>query len=124
MAYANIFADEKTFSDEIEITLPNGEKATLGEIRDLTRTQQKKLAGEMERLTKEREEVKGLATQTADLYTKLQERDAAGPKTVVPEANDFDNDEWWKPVRAKLNPLEASIKALTDGQKALQASME
>ena len=124
MAYANIFADEKTFSDEIEITLPNGEKATLGEIRDLTRTQQRKLAGEMEALTRERQETMQTATKAADLLSKLEARDAAGPQTVAPEANDFDNDEWWKPVRSKLSPMEAQIKQLLEAQKAQQATLE
>src|SRR5271157_5140575 len=123
MDFATILKDEATYPDAAEITL-GSEKVTLGQIRDLSRKQQKAIADQMDALTQERNSVKTLAEQTADLMSKLQERDAAGPKTVVPEANDFDNDEWWKPVRAKLNPLEASIKALTDGQKALQASME
>ena len=123
MAYADIFKDESTFPDSIEVTLPNGQKATLGEIRDLTRTQQKSLAGEMERLTKEREEVKGLATQTADLYTKLQERDAAGPVKQAPP-DDFDTDPWWEAPRKRFKAVDDDLKAIKEQNKALQATLE
>ena len=123
MDFQTILKDEATYPDSAEITLGN-EKVSLGQIRDLSRKQQKAISEQMDTLTRERNEVKTLAETTADLMTKLQAREAEAPKTVVPEANDFDNDDWWKPVRAKLTPLEASIKSLVDGQKALQNSME
>lgn len=123
MDFASILKDETTYPDTAEITL-GSEKVTLGQIRDLSRKQQKAISDQMDALTRERTEVKTLAEQTADLMTKLQAREQEPAKTVVPEANDFDNDEWWKPVRAKLTPLEASIKSLVEGQKALQTSME
>ena len=120
MAYNDIFKNEATFPDALEVTLPNGDKATLGEIRELTRSQQKQLASDMEALTKERNEAKSIATAAADLMTKMQNQPEP-VKQAVPD--DFDQDPWWEPVRKKMSPIAEQLKAIEAGQKALQESV-
>lgn len=122
MAYTDIFKDESTFPDTLEVTLPNGNKATLGEIRELTRSQQRELAGQMELLTKERKEAQKIATDAADLMNKIQSQPQLEPaKQTTPD--DFATDPWWEPARKAINPILDTLKEIQASQKAQQEAV-
>ena len=121
MEFTKILQDEQTFPDSAEITMGN-EKVTLGQIRDLSRSQQKAITERMDALQRERDEVKTLATTAADLMTKLNTQAATEPVKTTP--SDFDADPWWEPVRSKLSPIEKAIKEVQDTQKAINSALE
>lgn len=118
MDFSTILKDEATFPDTAEITLGT-EKVTLGQIRELSRSQQKQVADQVNALQRERDEAKSIATKAAELMEKVN---TAPPATqTVPD--DFDTDAWWEPVRKKFNPLADQLKAIEAGQKAIQESV-
>lgn len=105
MDFAAILGDN-SIPDTVEFEL-NGQKVTLGAVRDLSKRQQKQLSDEMERLTRERNEVKELATKAAELIANTQ-RTQTQAEPVVP--NDDWNDPWYKPVKDHFTPLEKQVQ--------------
>lgn len=116
MDFSAILADN-SIPDTVEFEL-GGQKLTLGAVRDLSKRQQKQLSDEMERLTKERNEVKELATKAAELIANAQRtQPQPQPEPTVQNTDDW-NDPWYKPIKDHLTPLE---KQMQEAQAKLAA---
>lgn len=118
----DILKDDKTFTDEMELTLGD-KKVSLGEIRKLSKSGQEKLATELAAAQYDRRSATELATKAADLVAKLEE---AATRTAQPnrgetDEDDFETNNWWTPVRKRMTALEAQAK---DAQKQAKEALE
>jgi hypothetical protein len=119
--FAEILKDEATYPDTAEIQLGDA-KIPLGQIRDMSRADRKLITDQLEALTRERNEVKDLATKAADMYNRAVESEKANEKQAQP--SDFDKDIWWEPVRNKLTPLEKKLEELSAALERQNKSVE
>ena len=117
--FQDILDDEKTFPDNIELTI-NGKQVTLGDVRGLSRKKQQELTEKMADTERKRAEVLELATKAADLEAKLRQQleDSGRPKPT-PTEDEFDNDPFWAPVRKRLAGPQETIKKLDETVKTL-----
>lgn len=115
MAFTDILGNLASYPDAYEFAVGD-QKVTLGEVRAEAKRQQTAYAAQEANLTRERNEVKELATKAADLLSKAQPLAEAGARTEAKPAtaDEFDSDPWWEPVRkqfsTRLTPLEAQLK--------------
>ena len=127
MDFAAILADDKTFTDDIEMTI-GAEKVTLGQLRDLSKKQQATLTEQMNTLSRERNEVKELAVKAADLLSKAQPLADAGVTKQTEQRSTpedyWDTDPLYEPVRKRLSPLENQIKEQNNLIAKQQSALE
>lgn len=123
--FASILADS-SIPDNIEFEL-GGRKVTLGDVRDLSRRERQQISERLSTLDREREEVKRLANQAAEVITRMDERKsameaAAAVAAVSPTPNaaldEFDTDPYFAPVRNRIKPLESQLKDIRTAQEA------
>lgn len=111
-----ILSDEKTFTDDMEMQLGEN-KVKLGDLRGLTKAKQKELSDRIEAAKVREQKTLELANKTAEIYSNLQtaQEEIEKQRTVrQPSDEDFDTNEWWKPVRERLTAREKEEKALKE----------
>jgi hypothetical protein len=120
MNLQDILSDGKTFTDDMEMQL--GEhKVKLGDLRGLTAKQQKELSQKLEAASQRETEAVTNSTKAAELLSKLQKLEeetiaARGKQPTGDDADDFDTNNWWTPVRKRLTAQE---KQVSDAVKAV-----
>jgi hypothetical protein len=130
MTIEEILGNTTDLTDDIEFEL-KGHKIKLGDLRGLTKAQQKKLSEQMEAAKADRQSAADLATKSATLFaelTKKQEELAAAAtattRTTTDGADDFDSAEYWSPVRKRLSPIEKQLKDALDKVGTLEGQLK
>ena len=120
-----VLDDPKTFEDGIELEI-KGVKTTLGDLRGLSSAQQKKISASLADAESKRNAAIADAEKAAAILNGLQtlEKETKETRTApVGDEDDFDTNNWWTPVRKRLNPLEEQNKALQKQVKDLADSI-
>jgi len=123
-----ILKDTKNFSDDIEITLPNGAVMTLGDMREYDAATQgsvaKELAKGREELAAERRKVEAASNSVAQMYVELEKqkqqladlgKGGGGRREEKDELDDVLNAD---PVYARLSKAQAALQAKIDAMEA------
>ncbi len=127
MTLAEILADAKTFTDDMEMQL--GEhKVKLADLRGLTAKQQKDLSEKLQAANQREQEALQTASKATEIYNNLAKQqaefEAAKGKQPVGEEDDFDTNNWWTPVRKRMSAQEKqvqeAVKAVTDLKTAFE----
>jgi F0F1-type ATP synthase membrane subunit b/b' len=113
--FDQIFADEQNFKDDVEITIGD-KKVKLGEIRDLTKSQQRMLA---DKLT----EAKGLAEKASQVITDYEAKalELANKVTSGP-ARSTDDENWQEDPL--FRPVAKALKGYEDRAKKAEENLE
>lgn len=127
MTLEEMLADAQ-IADDLEISFGDKGKFKLGDLRAADRSRKAKAADEDKRykdqlavVAAKQKELNDLATQAADLITRLKTEPEKTPTKT--EEIDFDSDPLFGPLVSKrLKPLEAKFeKTVTDLNKAIEA---
>ena len=125
---ADALKDRKGFPDAQEITLGDGLKITLGELRQYQEATgqdvAKQLAAEQQKLATDREEVARAQSAIVEAYTKLQKEAQSATRVEATPGADWTKDPFFAPVADYLkNNVESSItkqaQQIEQFQKAL-----
>lgn len=126
MTYEDIIKDDKNFADGLEIEI-SGQKVKLGDIRNLTKKQQADVTQRLNELQSERENVKKLSEQAANLYATIKEqadRGDPGRTTAAPSPDEFETDPVWEPVRKRFKDISDHNKKLEESNTQLLNAMK
>jgi hypothetical protein len=125
---ADAIRDKKTYPDSIEITVGDGLKMTLGEMRQFQEASgqdlAKQLDGERAKMADEQKKIAAAQEEVVALWTQLQAKLNAVPEPAKPAATDWTQDPFFKPVADYLKAnVEANIakqsEQIAQFQKAL-----
>lgn len=124
MTLEQILSDKKTFTDDIELTIGT-EKVNLGQLRDLSATQQRQLSEKLAGADRRETEARDTALKAANLLAELE---TARTKLVEAKKepttdDDFDKEEFWGPVRKRLSERDTKIDQALKGIEALTKSV-
>jgi len=127
MTLEQILADPKTFADGIELTIGT-EKVNLGQLRELSATQQRQLSEKIAGADKREEEARNTALKAANLLSELEKvRENLSTQRTQPTTtteDDFDKEEFWGPVRKRFSErdkkLDDALKAVDGLSKSLE----
>jgi hypothetical protein len=123
MKLEDILSDAKTFGDDLEMSL--GEhKVKLGDLRGMTAKQQKTLSEKLEAAGRREQEAIDNSTRAATLLANLQEIEKKNKTETRPtdDADDFETNNWWTPVRKRMTAQEEQIKKAMESVQKLTDS--
>lgn len=125
MTLQEILADSKTFADGIELTIGT-EKVNLGQLRDLSATQQRQLSEKISGADRREQEARDTAMKAATLLSELEKARETlnAQKTVTPTDDDFDKEEFWGPVRKRFSERDKKLEDAIKGLENLSKSVE
>jgi len=117
----------KDLPAETEFEL-GGKKLTLSAIREATATQQKKLEASLKDAEAKRQQAAGDAEKAAAILNNLQSLEKSQKESLErsqsasPE-DDWDTNNWWTPVRKRLEPLSKQNQELAQQVKQLNDAL-
>lgn len=127
MTLAEILADSKTFTDDMEMQLGD-QKVKLSDLRGLTSKQQKDLSDKIQAASERERQATEMATKATEIYNNLDalQKKALESSTARPteDADDFDTNNWWTPVRKRMTAHEKQLKEAVDKVNSLSAAFE
>src|ERR1035438_1059529 len=125
MTLEQILNDRTTFEDGIELVI-KGEKVNLGQLRDLSATQQRALSDKIAGADQREAQARDTAMKAANLVSELEtaRQTLSTQKTTPPTEDDFDKEEFWGPVRKRFSERDTKIDQAIKGIEALSKSVE
>jgi hypothetical protein len=121
----DILNDKNTFTDNIELTIGT-EKVTLGQLRELSATQQRNLSEKISGADRREQEARDTAMKAANLLSELEKAREVltAQRTVTPTDDDFEKEEFWAPVRKRLSEPNKKIEEALQRLDSLAKSVE
>lgn len=114
-----MLGDSKTYSDSIEITAPNGEKALLGDVRKAWTEREATLARKAGEVETKAKSIKEAQAELANVYSALQsEREALAAREAVvatkATAGPSFEENFVEASKSRIEKLEALVKTMND----------
>jgi hypothetical protein len=125
MNLEQILQDKSTFTDNIELTIGT-EKVTLGQLRDLSSKQQKEISDKIAGADRREAEARDTAMKAANLLSELEKarETLTAKREQPPTPDDFEKEEFWSPVRARLATEQKEREELKKSLDGISKSLE
>jgi hypothetical protein len=127
MNLEQILADKTTFADGIELTI-GSEKVNLGQLRELSATQQRSLSEKISGAERREREAEDISLKAGNLLAELEKarEGLVAQRSTKNETtdDDFDKEEFWSPVRKRFSDRDTKIDQALKGIEALSKSVE
>ena len=123
MDWEQLLEATKDLPEATEFEL-GGKKLTIGSLREATASQQKKLEASLKEAEGRRQQAAADAEKAAAILNNLQalektQKETAERMAAPPNEDDFDTNNWWTPVRKRLEPLSKKNEELITQVKQL-----
>src|ERR1035438_3524910 len=125
MTLEQILNDRTTFEDGIELVI-KGEKVNLGQLRDLSATQQKSLSDKIAGADQREAQARDTAMKAANLLSELEtaRQNLSTQKQTPPTDDDFEKEEFWSPVRGRIGKLMSALEEERKEREKMAKSLE